>query len=213
MMAAGYPGPLNTKQAEYIRDIKGSGAHLLELINDILDLSKIEAGKARLYEEHLDAERLCRAAFRVIKPRAEAAQLDLVMEVAPGTPALRGDERMVKQILLNLLSNAVKFTPRGGTVALTARVEEDGCFHLSVNDTGIGIAEHERATAFAPFGQVDSRLSRKYAGTGLGLPLVRSMADLHGAEVILDSRPGAGTTVSIRFPAERVVSPQAQAVS
>ncbi len=130
----------------------------------------------------------------------------LVVEIADRLPMLRADERKIKQILLNLLSNAVKFTPEGGSVTTTARIERNGRLALGVADTGIGIAAKDMAAVMAPFGQVDSTLARRYEGTGLGLPLTKSLVDLHDGELDLSSEVGHGTTVTVRFPAARVIA-------
>ncbi len=199
-------GPLgNPRYVNYAVDIRDSGEHLLELINDVLDLSKVEYGKLELQEEPLDIVAAAESCLRLIRPRAEAAQVALAAELPPGLPALRGDDRRLKQILLNLLSNAVKFTPAGGSVVLRARADAEG-FHLSVADTGIGIAAADLAKALSPFGQVDSRLARRYPGTGLGLPLTKAMVELHGGRLRIDSRVGLGTTVTVSLPPQRLLA-------
>ena len=206
MMSGGYVGNLSAKQDEYVSDIRESGAALLEIINYILDLSKIESGKAEVHEEEVDVERAVRVTVRLIKERATAADLRLQTNIGSDLPPLRADERMLKRILLNLLTNAVKFTPAGGEVTVDAFVGEDGAFYLAVKDTGIGIAKKNQVLVMAPFGQVDSKLNRRYRGTGLGLSLVKSMIELHGGSVDLESRFRAGTTVTARFPPGRIVS-------
>jgi PAS domain S-box-containing protein len=199
-------GPLGAERyVEYANDIRASGAHLLEIINDILDVSKAEAGKLELHEQHVDLADATDSAFRLVKERAEQGQVALRSDVPGGLPRLWADERMVKQILINLLSNAVKFTPEGGTVSVSAREEPTGCLALSVADTGVGIPEGQIEAALAPFGQVESALARKHSGTGLGLPLVRSLVELHGGSFELQSEPGAGTTATVRMPKARVV--------
>jgi PAS domain S-box-containing protein len=205
-------GPLGTDAYRgYMRDIHSSGAHLLAIINDILDLSKAEAGRLELAEESVDLVDTMRGALRLIAPRAEEAGIALAFAAPGDLPALRADELKLKQIFLNLLSNAVKFTPRGGRVELAAFLDPAGRLVASVRDTGIGIAEADLATAFEPFRQIDNKLSRKYAGTGLGLPLTAAMARLHQAELKLESALGIGTCVTIVFPATRVVATQAAA--
>ena len=206
MLGGGYAGTLNTRQADYVSDIRDSGAALLELINDILDLSKIESGKVQVDEEDVDVSRAVRATVRLVKERAHTAQLRLRTNMADDLPLLRVDERMVKRIMLNLLTNAVKFTPAGGEVDVDAFVAKDGAFCLVVKDTGIGIATENQSLVMAPFGQVDSKLNRRYRGTGLGLPLVKSMSEAHGGGVQLESGAGAGTTVTVRFPKDRVIA-------
>ena len=213
VLSRGYSGPLSAKQAEYVGDIRTSGAHLLGLINDILDVSKIEAGKVELFEQDLSLERTIRAAARMVQERAGTAQVKLCLNVDANLPALRADERMGKRILLNLLSNAVKFTPEGGRITVDSCLDDDGDLIMRVIDTGIGIADKDLKVVMVPFGQVDSNLNRRYDGTGLGLPLVRSMAELHGGTLALASKPGEGTTATVRFPASRVVATPARAAS
>jgi len=199
-------GPIGkARYKEYARDIHASGVHLLSIINDILDLSKIEAGKFDLHESELDLSAVVAACVTLVRERAREGQLALRTELAAALPPLRADERAVKQILINLLSNAVKFTPAGGAVTVRARLDDAGNFLLSVTDTGIGIAEKDMAKAMAAFSQVDNSLTRKFAGTGLGLPLVRLLAGLHGGEMSLESKVGVGTTVTVRLPQRRAV--------
>ncbi len=178
---------------------------ILEIINDILDLTKIESGQARLAEENLEVAPTVASAVRLIRARADAGGLRLDADVPEDLPLLRADGPMVKRILLNLLSNAVKFTPPGGEVTLSASVDEDGALRFSVHDTGIGISAEDLARVMAPFAQVDSTLSRRYGGTGLGLSLVKMMSELHGGTLALESELGTGTTATVRFPPERVL--------
>ncbi len=199
-------GPIGkVRYKEYARDIHASGVHLLSIINDILDLSKIEAGKFDLHESELDLSAVVAACVTLVRERAREGKLALRTELAAALPPLRADERAVKQILINLLSNAVKFTPAGGAVTVRARMDDAGHFLLSVTDTGIGIAEKDMAKAMAAFSQVDNTVTRKFAGTGLGLPLVRLLAGLHGGEMSLESEVGVGTTVTVRLPQRRAV--------
>ena len=199
-------GPLgDPKYEEYTKDINDAGRHLLALINDILDLSKIEAGKLELDEEDIDIARAIRSCMVLVKERAGNGGVKLLTDIPDGLPALHGDQRMLKQILVNLLSNAVKFTQPGGEVTLKAWSREDSGYVFQIIDTGIGIALADIPTALSPFGQVDSALSRKFAGTGLGLPLTKSLVELHGGYLDLQSEEGAGTTVTVRFPKERIV--------
>jgi len=197
-------GPLGKLQyKEYAKDIHDSGVHLLKIINDILDLSKIEAGKFELHKEKLLVSDVIRSCLRLVSDRANAGKLTLRTEVPGDLPPLIADSRAIKQILINLLSNAVKFTPPGGEVRVTAARDVNGDFLLKVIDTGIGIAEKDIAKAMAAFGQVDGALNRKYAGTGLGLPLVRLLAELHNGSLQLESLLNHGTTVTIRLPQPR----------
>jgi PAS domain S-box-containing protein len=200
-------GPIGApKYREYLADVLDSARHLLDLINDILDIAKAEAGKLQLDEETVDVRSVMVAATRLVHERAHRAKLALGIEVSADLPAIRGDERKLKQILLNLLTNAVKFTPAGGRITVAAALAPDGDLLLTVADTGIGIAAADIATALAPFGQVDGSLQRKYQGTGLGLPLSRAMVELHGGTLDIESTVGAGTTVTIRLPASRVLT-------
>ncbi len=200
-------GPINEPRYQsYAEDIHRSGEHLLSVINDILDISKVEAGKVELYEETIDFERTLDATIRLVKERAESAGITLKTELAPALPGLRADDRLLKQILLNLLSNAVKFTPGGGTVTASAGVAADGFFTVRIADTGIGIAHQDIPKVMKPFGQADATLARRHEGTGLGLPLAKSLTELHGGEMAIESMIDVGTTVTLRFPAARVVA-------
>ena len=200
-------GPIGApKYREYLGDVLDSARHLLDLINDILDIAKAEAGKLQLDEDTVDLRSVMAAATRLVHERAQRAQLLLEIDSPARLPAIRGDERKLKQILLNLLTNAVKFTPAGGRITVAAAASPDGGLLLTVADTGIGIAADDIATALAPFGQVDGSLQRKYDGTGLGLPLSRAMVELHGGTLDIESTVGAGTTVTIRLPASRVLA-------
>jgi PAS domain S-box-containing protein len=197
-------GPLGSPQyLEYTGDVLDSAHHLLDVINDILDIAKAEAGKLELAEDVVDIATIVSAATRLVQERAQRNQVALLTDL-PALPPLHADERKLKQILINLLTNAIKFTPPEGSVTVAARRAEGGELLLTVADTGIGIAEADIATALAPFGQVDSKLNRKYEGTGLGLPLCNAMVKLHGGELMVESVVGKGTTVTIRLPASRV---------
>ncbi|HEY7687719.1 MAG TPA: PAS domain S-box protein [Dongiaceae bacterium] len=188
---------------EYIKDIHDSGVHLLEIINDILDLSKIEAGKFELHQQDFRLPDAVEACLRLVRDRASANDVVLKTELASDLPVVHADLRALKQMLINLLSNAVKFTPPGGRVTIGARVNAAGELLLRVSDTGIGIAPENIEKALAPFSQVDNALNRKYSGTGLGLPLVRRLAELHGGGIQIDSKLGGGTTVTVRLPQQR----------
>jgi len=194
----------NKRYVEYARDIHSSGIHLLSIISDILDLSKIEAGRRELYESIVDLYDATESSMRLVRGRAENGNIKLVNAVPRDTPRITADERSVKQILLNLLSNAVKFTREGGCVTVRAARREDGRLAVSIEDTGIGIAAENIGLVLAPFSQVDSSLSRRYEGTGLGLPLVKSLIELHGGELMITSELGCGTAATIIFPASRV---------
>jgi PAS domain S-box-containing protein len=189
----------------YIRDIHDSANHLLNIINDILDLSRIEAGKLKLFETPVDLGAAAQATARLVTDRAADSGVRVTSEIETNLPMLLGDERLVKQILINLLANAVKFTPRGGSVVVRAFRDGEGRLGVSVADTGIGIAETDLARVMEPFGQADGSLRRRYEGTGLGLPLVRSFVELHGAKFDLKSQVGTGTTATVMFPLERAM--------
>jgi len=191
--------------AGYVRDIHDSANHLLNIINDILDLSRIEAGKLKLFETAVDLGGAAQGTARLVTERAADSGVRVTTEIEKDLPTLWGDERLVKQILINLLANAVKFTPRGGSVAVRAFKDPEGRLSLSVADTGIGIAESDLARVMEPFGQADGSLRRRYEGTGLGLPLVRSFVELHGAKFDLKSQVGSGTTATVLFPVERTM--------
>ncbi|WP_420345630.1 PAS domain-containing sensor histidine kinase [Pelagibius sp.] len=199
-------GPLgSTQYKSYAADIHESAQHLLTLINDILDVAKIEAGAHELREEVIDPRDIIGAVRRLVAERAKRADQTLEVSLPDDLPRLRADERKLKQVLLNLLSNAIKFTPKEGTIELSARRDTDGGFVFQVSDTGIGIAEDDIPRAFAPFEQVDSRLNRQFEGTGLGLPLSAGFVKLHGGRLDLESEPGVGTKAIVRLPAERVL--------
>lgn len=200
----GIDGPIGSPRYQsYVEDIHASGMHLLDLINDILDLSKVEAGKLELSIRRVDISGLVAQMAAMVRDRAVAAGLKLVAELAPDLPPLLGDERRLKQIFLNLLSNAIKFTPGNGRV--TIRVQErDGDIVIEVLDTGIGIAAHDIARVMEPFGQVESAQSRKHQGTGLGLPLTRRLVELHGGRMTIDSALGRGTSVKLDLPAAKL---------
>ncbi len=205
MTYQGIFGPVgNPKYLEYARDINASGQHLLDLINDILDLSKIEAGKLELQEQVVELPRLVTSCLNLIAERSRRAGLTIETRIPEGLPSLRADERKLKQIVINLLSNAIKFTPAGGTVVVAVDREADHGVTIRISDTGIGIKPEDIATALEPFGQVDSKLNRKYQGTGLGLPVTKALVELHGGALAIESEPGVGTTVVVRFPAERL---------
>ena len=206
-------GPLGSAQyLEYMNDINNSGEHLIQIINDILDMSKIEAGELNPIEDVVHFDGVADISMRLVADRAQKGDVTLINEVPEDLPDLLADERMLKQILLNLLSNAVKFTPEGGTVTLSAAVDENG-FAMSVADTGCGIPADKMAVILEPFGQADMTLGRTYEGTGLGLPLVKAMTELHGGALEIDSTEGQGTTATIRLPAEKILKVKQQQIA
>lgn len=176
------------------------------MINEILDLSKVEAEQAVLVESLVDVRSLAAACTRLVRRRADEKGVRLELDIPDSIMPLFADERMVKQILINLLSNAVKFTPAGGRVRFGMQIAPGGGHVMRVSDTGIGIANDDIPVALAPFRQIDSGLDRRYEGTGLGLPLSKALAELHGATLELESEVGVGTTVTVRFPARCLVS-------
>ena len=202
-------GPLGDRRyKEYSQDILSSGQHLLALINDILDMSKIEAGKMSLKREPIHIEDVVEDAIRLMRNRAEAVGLTLSVKLSD-LPEADADYRAIKQVLLNLLSNAIKFTPRGGKIAVSATVIEQSSFsgvpseqrvRISVSDTGIGIAKDDLLRLAQPFEQIESQLSKSQPGTGLGLALTKSLVELHDGVLTMDSQPGQGTTVSFTLP-------------
>ncbi|MBT9546974.1 MAG: PAS domain S-box protein [Candidatus Sericytochromatia bacterium] len=198
-------GPLNPKQSKSLQTLRDSGQHLLTLINDILDLSKVEAGKLELHPEWVDIAFSAQQLLSMVKSMAEEKQVRLSLRVEPFDLKIWADPRSFKQMLVNLLSNAIKFTPTGGMVSLETRIQDNAVI-LAVTDTGIGIAEQDLIKLFKPFVQIDSGLSRKYAGTGLGLSLVKNLIEAHGGLIQVQSRVGKGSTFSLLFP----LDPQAK---
>jgi signal transduction histidine kinase len=196
-------GPLGDgRYKEYAHDIHASGAHLLSLINDVLDIARLDDGQLNLTEEPIDMVALVSESVRMMTPQAETAGVVLSNEARGNLPMVFADARRIRQVLLNLISNAVKFTPPGGSVTVRGGLVEAGLL-LNIVDTGIGIAATDIPRAFARFGQVDSTLARKYQGAGLGLPLARDLVELHGGKLTLTSEPTVGTTVTIALPASR----------
>ena len=199
IMESGMFGPLGAeKYHEYCSDIRGSGQYLLEVINDILDMSKIEAGRIRLCIEELDLDKLLADAMRVVSGRAQDKQLTVNAQIDPGL-GLNADRRAVKQIALNLLSNAVKFTPNGGQIRVRGRTAA-GFVRIAIMDTGIGIAKDALAKLGRPFEQVESQITKSHQGSGLGLAIAKSLAELHGGTMNIRSTPGRGTVVVVKLP-------------
>ena len=195
-----------SRQIEYAGFIHDSGTHLLDLINDILDLSKAEAGKLELHEEQFNLRPLVENCIQLLAPAAEKADIKVVGPVRKaGDPVLLADERKMRQILLNLLSNAMKFTPAGGSVTVSYKVAGNGGLSLAIADTGVGLTPKQLEMAMQPFVQVDGGYGKTAQGTGLGLPLTRKLAELHGGRLEMRSSPGKGTTAVVHLPAERLV--------
>jgi two-component system, cell cycle sensor histidine kinase PleC len=194
-------GPIGgDKYRDYCKDIHQSGQYLLDVINDILDMSKIEAGRIRLDVEEVRIGRFLNDAMRVVSSRADDKQIELIADIAKGI-RVRADQRLLKQIVLNLLSNAVKFTPEGGRVKVHARAS-DHWVRIAIADTGIGIPRAALSKLGRPFEQVESQLTKSHQGSGLGLAIARSLAELHGGTLRIRSTPGKGTLVVLRLPAE-----------
>jgi signal transduction histidine kinase len=198
-------GPLgDPRYCDYARDICDSGRHLLALISDILDLSKVEAGAEELYEEEVEVPKLVEWVMRVMKRHAEKRKIELALDLQGAIPALKVDDRKMKQILVNLLGNAIKFTHPGGRVTFKISYAEVSGLAFQIMDTGIGMAREDIPKALSQFGRLDGYLTRQHKGTGLGLPLSKALVELHGGSLDLQSDVGVGTTVTVRIPAERV---------
>jgi len=199
-------GPIGSlKYRGYANDINESALYLLGLINDLLDLSKIESGTEELCEDTIEIPEIIRSSLKLVEQRAEYGRIKLKLELSDQLPALRADERKLKQILVNLLSNAVKFTDAGGEVTLRAWCRMDSGYVLQITDTGIGITPENIPKALLRFRQIDADLNRQYEGTGLGLPLTKALVEQHGGTLDLHSEVSVGTTVTVRFPSERIV--------
>lgn len=199
-------GPIeNDKYREYLDDIHGSGQHLLDLINDILDAASIEAGALELHENDVNLTNLVETSIRIIRPRAEDGRVAIISSIDPKLPHIYVDERRVKQVMLNLLSNAVKFTQENGEISVRSYMNDNGSLSISVSDNGIGMADEETMIAMNRFGQVDSGRDRKHEGTGLGLPLTMGLMKLHGGTLKVESEKGHGTSVTVTLPKDRII--------
>ena len=200
-------GPLkNVRYLEYAGDIHSSGLHLLSIINDVLDMSKIEAGKLDIIDEEIVVAELLSGSIRMVRERARKQAVELVCSVADPNHVVIADERAMKQCLLNLLSNAIKFSELGGKVSITAVIDTEGRSVLTITDEGIGMTPEELERALQPFGQAQAATTRTYGGTGLGLPITEGLVEAHGGVMSIVSAPGEGTRVSITLPAERTRS-------
>lgn len=207
-------GPIGVPQyKEYITDVRDSGERLLTVINDVLDMSRIESGQLTLREDVIHLVEVVESCVQLMGDRVREGELELRSDLAEGLPPITADGRLLKQILLNLLSNAVKFTPAGGAVSIGVYLGDDGAVMLTVQDTGVGIPADAMDQIFQPFGQADGSLERSYEGTGLGLPLCKAMAELHGGTVHLQSTEGEGTTATLRLPKDRVLEVPAGSIS
>jgi Amt family ammonium transporter len=208
LMTGEYFGALGSpKYAEYAADIHKSGTHLLSVINDVLDLSKIEADKLELHPREIELADALGDAARFVAERARNEGVAFELKPVPAGLVLMADAKALRQMVLNLLTNAIKFTPSGGRVTMHAAVEADGRLAIAVADTGHGMRRADIPKALEAFGQVTTGTTQYgHEGTGLGLPITAALIRLHGGTVVLDSRPGEGTTVTLRFPASRIVS-------
>ena len=200
-------GPVGTpRYREYAGDIISAGRHLLDLINDILDISRIEAGTLDVIPEPLEVRPLLEGCVTMMAPRAADSGISLALDIQDGLALLMADERHIRQIVLNLITNSIKFTPEGGHIKVGARPTADPGVAIHVRDTGIGIAANDIPKILKPFGQIAKNLTRPNDGVGLGVPLARSLAELNGASFELESVLGEGTTVTLRFPYARVLT-------
>jgi signal transduction histidine kinase len=211
MINSGYFGPLNAKQKERIHDINLCGSHLLQLISDILEFSKGDAGKLELIEEKVDVAEIVNESIRIMNGKMKTKGIHVVMAIEPNLPLLWGDKRKIRQVLINLLSNSVKFTPENGTITVAVRLDPHDNMALIVADTGIGIAEGDISKALSVFGQVHR--NKSHEGTGLGLPLCKMYAELHDGKLLLTSKVGEGTTVRVIFPHKRLMSSKIESIA
>jgi signal transduction histidine kinase len=203
-------GPVgNWTYCDYAKDIHDSGHHLLSLINDVLDLSKIEADRMVLDEETVDLNTVVATCIRMSRTQATRGGVTLTADIARNATLVRGEHRRLMQVVLNLVSNAIKYTKQGGSVTITTIKRPDGSLELSVRDTGCGIDQQDLAIVMQPFGQIDNPYNRINQGTGLGLPLARRLVELHDGALWLESRVGVGTTATVMLPADRVIDPVA----
>jgi len=205
LMKAELFGAMNPKYLEYIRGIHTSGSHLLALINDVLDMSKIEAGRFELDESIVNLGSVVDSCLAMVDWRATKNEVRLEARQRLVLPNIIGDERAIRQVVLNLLSNAVKFTPRGGRVEVLGACDTNGDVLLAVADTGVGIPPEALEHLFEPFQRTTAQVARQQEGTGLGLAISRKLIDLHGGTLEIESTVGEGTIAQIRFPASRVV--------
>lgn len=197
--------PRGEQYRNFVDRILDSGVHLMRLVNSILDISEFDAGQLRLNDEFLDVGQCVEAAVQLIEPEAQKAGVRLSVGVEPALPKLCGDAKRINQILVNLISNGIRFSPSGGEVRVSAFRRGDDGLSLSVADKGIGMAANDIPTALERFGQLDSDPNRQHEGAGLGLPLAQHLMELHGGSLRIASEPGVGTTVTVTFPARRIV--------
>jgi len=190
---------------EYTQDIHASGVHLLAMINELLDMAKIESGHFDLHEDEVDLRLLGEEVLRMMRQSVQIARVTLKVDIRAALPPIRADEQQVRRVLVNLLSNAIKFTPAGGTITLAARENDEDGLEMTVSDTGIGIPADKLDKVLEPFEQIENSFTRTRAGTGLGLPLVKAIVEIHGGTLQIDSELGVGTRVCVTLPPERTV--------
>lgn len=206
LMAGEVLGPIGTPQyREYAQEICDSGRHLAKIVNDILDVSRLEANAVEAQDDRIRIEPLVESSLRLVADRARESEISLTVSMPPDLPVLIADRRMMKQMMSNLLTNAVKFTPRDGKVSITGISTPERGIEISVRDSGCGIPADMLDNVTKPFHQADASLNRKHEGTGLGLALVSSMMSLHDGSLVLESEPGTGTTATLQFPAARTM--------
>jgi PAS domain S-box-containing protein len=204
MLSGGIYGPMNERQQEALQDIHKGGAHLLDIINDVLDMSRIEAGRYEITEQDIDLGDVIQDAMKMTEPRAAKSAIQLSCSLPKDLPRIWGDQRAVRQVVINLLSNAVKFTPRHGRVDIKADTDTRGGLWVSISDTGPGISQEDLDRLFQPFQQGEQWLTRQHEGTGLGLTISKRLMEMHGGTIRLESTLGQGTTVWLRFPPTRI---------
>jgi len=208
VMEEGIFGPLGHENyLVYVGAVQDSGKHLLNLVNDILDISKIEAGEMEFEETVVDVDDLIRASAKIVANSADKAEITLNIDVPENTPHLRGDDLRLKQILLNLLANAIKFTPAEGRVSVSACIDQSNAMTWRIIDTGVGISAKDLPRILKPFEQIRGAVAHTHEGTGLGLYLTKSLTEAHGGTLEIESEVGRGTTVIVRFPSERTIFP------
>ncbi len=198
-------GEVPSQYIEYAGAINSSGVHLLDVVNELLDVASIESGSLTISEDVVDLVEICSACVRMLRHRAQKNKIVVSLQVPNSPIQMRGDLRRLKQILINLVGNAIKFTDKGGRVTVGASFNSDNCPMLSVNDTGIGIPPEHLQHVFNPFYRVDKHYVSQREGTGLGLPLVKTLAELHGGDIKINSEPEVGTRVDVIFPSDRLV--------
>ena len=206
MMVKEIFGPMgHDNYREYSKDIHASGTHLLNLLSDILDISKIEAGALELFEEDLDVSEVMASAVRMVRDQSDKREIKVSIDLEDNVQRLRGDELRLKQVLLNLLSNAIKFTPPEGRITVKANVNGENAMVWQVADTGIGIGAEDLTRLMKPFEQVRECSTQTHEGTGLGLYLTKTLAEMHGGNLMIESEIGKGTIVTVWFPPERTI--------